>query len=113
MMWVGLQIAKHIVKSNNNRLLMKPPEWIVALIPSKTWSEVGLDNNLGDSYYHNVFFPSIDNLRTNITMDMQPAVQLLSVFLVDVFYWQNKRQQLMNYTQYYIRTMPRPILDFG
>lgn len=61
---------------------MKPPEWIVALIPSKTWSEVGLDNNLdGDSYYHNVFFPSIDNLRTNVTMDMRPAVQLLS----DVF----------------------------
>jgi hypothetical protein len=82
MMWVGLQIAKNIVKSNNNRLLMKPPEWIVALIPSKTWSGVGLDNNLdGDSYYHNVFFPSIDNLRTNVTMDMQPAVQLLS----DVF----------------------------
>jgi hypothetical protein len=81
MMWVGLQIAKHIVKSNNNILLMKPPEWIVALIPPKTWSDIGLDNNLGNLHYHNVFFPSIDNIRTNITMDMQSAVQLLS----DVF----------------------------
>lgn len=80
-MWVGLQIAKHIVKSNNNILLMKPPEWIVALIPPKTWSDIGLDNNLGNLHYHNVFFPSFDNIRTDITMDMQSAVQLLS----DVF----------------------------
>ena len=66
MLWTGFQIAINVAEADGLRI----PTWIVALWPEAAWAEMGLDS-------HQVFVPSHGNL-INVTMNMRPAVQLLS-----------------------------------
>lgn len=57
-LWAGIQIATNVAKADG----LKTPTWIVALLPEREWSLMGLDPSC------RLFFPSPANLL-NVTKD--------------------------------------------